>query len=99
MHRFSTIKLGHDLIRIESLGLLSMSYIRTIWPNRAVSTAHSSGPKLSLLSISKATVSLSVGFATAGDTASVSEMANISLFTALDTCTVEPLIAHLSSRP
>ena len=47
------------------------------------------------LSISKATVSLSVGFDAAGDTASVSELANHPLFTALNACTVESLIAHL----
>jgi hypothetical protein len=50
---------------------------------------------LSHPSISKATVSLSVGFVTAGDTASVSELSNNSLFTALNACTVESLIAHL----
>ena len=32
---------------------------------------------------------------TAGDTASVSELSNSSLFTALNACTVESLIAHL----
>ena len=46
-------------------------------------------------SISRATVSLSVGFVTAGDTASVSEQSNNPLFIALDACTVESLIAHL----
>ena len=50
---------------------------------------------LSHRSISKATVSLSVGFDAAGDTASVSELSNTHLFTALDACTVESLIAHL----
>gem|GEM_PF-6747608 len=59
------------------------------------SQAFCRGVMLDQLSISKATVSLSVGFATAGVTASFSELSNNPLFTALDACIVESLIAHL----
>ena len=53
------------------------------------------GVMLDYLFVNKATVSLSVGLVTAGDTASVSELSNNPLITALNTCAVESLIAHL----
>jgi len=64
--------------------------------SRVVRTARSSGPQLSHLSISKATVSLSVEFVTGGDTASVSELCNNPLFTALNECTVESLVRDIA---
>jgi hypothetical protein len=63
--------------------------------NQVLSQAFCRGVILDQLSINKATVSLSVAFVTAGDTASVSELSNNPLFTALNACTVESLIAHL----
>ena len=54
---------------------------------------------LSHRSINKATVSLRVGIDAAGDTASVSELSDNPLFTALNACTVESLIDSMNSDP